>query len=319
MNASYDKNAATVVLPPIRGVQFEDQSLRAWLAQSQLSLASESRELLARVLEPLELPYPDTGLAALRMWGQTGDRPTTWIAAADPIYLEPRLDHLCVHALRRQGVPAREMRTLIDHLQSTLGNDGEVGFARLGSYGYVRAKSPFATAVVPAYVVDLEKPNEFLPSGDGSDVHRQLISEIEMTLHDHAVNLRRQEEGLQAVNSLWLWGGGVAPEQQTRPQPPLYSDDPLLVGYWYAATAVAEPWPGSINACLEQSVAGFVAETPEFDNDPALLERCLQELRTGLKQKRISRITMLFRDGLRAVVERKLMRRFWRRRSSLLE
>lgn len=313
------KNAATVVLPPIRGVQFEDRSLRAWLAQSELTLESESRELLSRVLEPLALPYPADGLAALRMWGQTGDQPTTWIAAADPIYLEPRLDHLCVHALRRQGVPAREMRSLIDHLQSALGDDGDVGFARLGSYGYVRARSQFATAAVPAYVVDRQKPNEFLPTGGGSDAHRQLISEIEMAMHDHAVNLQRQEQGLQAVNSLWLWGGGIAPEQQTRPQPPLYSDDPLLIGYWYAATAVAEPWPGTIDACLEQSVAGFVAETPEFNNDPSLLETCLQQLRAALKRKRVSRVTMLFRDGLRAVVERKHVRRFWRRRSSLLD
>ena len=69
----------------------------AWLAQSDLTQETGPKELLARIIQETGLPYPEQGFAALRMWGQTGDRPTTWIAAADPVYLEPRLDHLCLH------------------------------------------------------------------------------------------------------------------------------------------------------------------------------------------------------------------------------
>ena len=319
MNASYDKNAAVVVLPPVGNGRLQDRSLKAWLAQSDLTHEPGPKELLARVIQEIGLPYPEQGFAALRMWGQTGDRPTKWIAAADPVYLEPRLDHLCLHALRRTGVEASQMRALINHLQATLAVGTEYGFTRLGSYGYLSSKSPVATATMPAYVVDQQRPDEFLPAAGDTAVHRNLLSEIEMALHEHEVNLTREANGQLPINSLWLWGGGTAPEQITRAQPPLFSDDALLTGYWYTGKGVAEPWLGSIAACIDQSVAGFVAETPEFDDRPELLENCLQELREALRCGRLSRLTLLFRDGLRAQVRRSHALRVWRRSSRLLE
>ncbi len=319
MNASYDKNAAVVVLPPVGNGRLQDRSLKAWLAQSDLTREPGPKELLARIVQEIGLPYPQQGFAALRMWGQTGDRPTKWIAAADPVYLEPRLDHLCLHALRRTDVDASQMRTLINHLQETLAAGTEFGFTRLGSYAYLSSKTPVATATMPAYVVDQQRPDDFLPVVGETAVHRNLLSEIEMALHEHEVNLAREASGQLPINSLWLWGGGRTPEQLTRAQPPLYSDDALLTGYWYSGAGVAEPWPGSIAACLEQSVAGFVAETPEYDESPELLESCLQKLREALRSGRLGSLTLLFRDGLRAHVRRSHALRVWRRGSRLLE
>ena len=319
MNASYDKNSAVVVLPPIRGGRLEDKSLRAWLAQADLSVQTEPRELLASIVDELGLPYPEQGLAALRMWGQTGDRPTVWIAAADPIYLEPRLDHLCLHALQRTGIPPADLRPLFDHLQDTLADDKRFGFARLGNCGYLRAADEISTAAVPAYVIDQREPGDFLPTGEHTVSHRNILSEIEMALHEHEVNERRLAEGKSPVNSLWLWGGGMAPEKIIRPQPPLFSDDPLLLGYWESATAVADLWPGSFAECAEASLHGFVAVTPEFDNSPDHLRGYLEELRGLLRSRRVKRLVLLFRDGLRADVQRSQTIKFWRRDSELLD
>jgi hypothetical protein len=140
-----------------------------------------------------------------------------------------------------------------------------------------------------------------------------------MALHDHEVNCRRAEEGKQPVNSLWLWGGGLAPERTTRPQPPLFADDPLLTGYWESATAVSEEWPGSFAQCADASVRGFVAVTPEDDQPSEILCQYLEELRGLLKSGRVSRLVLLFRDGLRAEVRRSQAFRFWRRDSDLLK
>ena len=248
MNASYDKNAAVVVLPPVGNGRLQDRSLKVWLAQSDLTREPGPKELLARIIQEIGSPYPEQGFAALRMWGQTGDRPTKWIAAADPVYLEPRRDHLYLHALRRTDVEASQMRTLINHLQETLAVGTEYGFTRLGSYGYLSSKTPVATATMPAYIVDQQRPDDFLPAGSDTAAHRNLLSEIEMALHEHEVNLAREAGGQLPINSLWLWGGGTTPEQVSRAQPPLYSDDALLTGYWYSGTGVAEPWLGSIVA-----------------------------------------------------------------------
>ena len=319
MNESYDKNAAVVVLPPVRGGRLPDKSLRAWLAQSDLSLAEEPQELLASILKEIDLPYPEQGLAALRMWGQTGDRPTVWIAAADPVYLEPRMDHLCLHSLQRTGISPSDLRPLFDHLQETLAEDQRYGFARLGSCGYLRAEQPISTSMVPAYVVDQREPGEFLPTGQHTVMHRNILSEIEMSLHEHEVNERRIAEGKRPVNSLWLWGGGMAPEKIVRPQPPLFADEALLLGYWESATAVADLWPGNFAACAEASLNGFVAVTPEFDASPEHLHEYLVELRELLRSNRVSRVILLFRDGVRADVRRSDTLKFWRRDSELLD
>jgi hypothetical protein len=319
VNASYDNKAALVVLPPVSGGRLRDESLRAWLAQSDIRLNPGSEELLASIVNVLGLPYPEEGLGALRMWGQTGERPTVWIAAADPIYLEPRLDHLCLHAPRRIGVPPADLRALIDHLQSTLGDEQRFGFTHLGSSGYVRADEPISTSGVPAYVIDQQGPSEYMPVGEGATTYRNLLGEIEMALHDHEVNQRRVAAGQQPVNSLWLWGGGTAPERQMRPQPPLFANDPLLLGYWESAMSVAELWPGDMDQCIDASEGRFVAVVPEFEKDPAFLQECLLKLRAALRAKRVGRLTILFRDGLRADIERSHALRFWRRNSRLLD
>ena len=311
------KNAAVVYLPAVSDGRLSDTGLRRWLARSELVEASEPEEILRKTLGLLNLPCPEGGLGALRMWGQTGDRPTVWIAAADPVYLEPRLDHLCLHALA-DSVPANDLRPLLDHLQQELAGESDYGFARVGTLGYLRAEEPIATAAVPSHVVHLQMPNEYLPDGPKADAHRSLTSEVEMALHDHEVNSRRQEQGLRPVNSLWFWGGGYAPEQHTEPRPPLFGDEPLLRGHWLSRTAVAEPWPGSIAACLEASIAGFVAVVPEAD-DANILQSCLSELREALHSGRLLKLHLVFRDGIEATVEAGHRWRFWRLGSKLLD
>ncbi len=312
------------MLPPVGG-RLRDPDLRNWLARADLARIDGPAEWLASILGELGMPCPNDGMAALRFWGQTGDRPTAWIAGADPVYLEPRLDHLLLHALRGKDIPPSDLRPLIDHLQESLAGDGDVGFARLRSHAYLTAQEPIATAGLPAYAIDRRQPDDFLPSGEVAAKHRRLSSEIEMALHDHEVNVERENQGLQPVNALWIWGGGHAPGQTTAPHPPLFSDDPLLKGYWLSKTGVAESWPGSIAACLEVAVAGLVVVTSESDddndddNDDDMLESCLHELRLALNARRVSKLTLLFRDGVCARVTRSQAMRLWRRRNPIID
>lgn len=317
MPLPYDKFAAVLVLPSLKGGRVSDPGLQRWLARGSLQRGSAPREVLAAVLQALNLPCPEEGIAALRMWGQTGDRPTVWIAAADPVYLEPRLDHLCLHTLRGDLAPASDLRALFNHLQQALAGNADYGFVRIGNYGYLRADMPLVTAREPAHAIDQHRPDEYLPSGDVAASYHTLRSEVEMALHDHEVNRRREEQGLPPVNSLWLWGGGFAPQQETEPQPPLFSNDPLLRGYWLSRTGVVGTWPGSIAGCLEASVAGFVA-MPEADaDDPDALQTWLSEIRDALGKRRISRAILLLEDGDVLQIRRADAWKFWRRSTTM--
>ncbi len=315
MTLSYDKSAAVVIFPAHAATQVTDPGLRLWLSRATTTRFEDPPELLQSVLGCLDMEYVEEGLAALKMWGQTGDRPTAWIAAADPVYLEPRLDHLCLHALQGKQMPPGDLGALFDYLQEKLGGQERYGFARIGSCGYVCANSPMQTSNSPAYVIDQQLPNEYMPKNDDTGTYHALRGEVEMALHDHAVNERRESQGLAPVNSLWLWGGGFAPQQETVPHPPLFSNDPLLKGYWLSKTAVVAEWPGTVAACLEASVAGFVAQ-PDFDEE-GWVERCLHELRAALKSGRISALTLIIGDRYRVRVQRSDAWKFWRRKSEL--
>ena len=317
MTDAFAESLAVVVLPAVGGGRLENLALRRWLARTDLQQASAPGELLSAILKALNLPHPDTALGALRMWGQTGERPTVWIAAADPVYLEPRLDHLCLHALGRASLPAGDLRALFDHLQNTVTDGAKYSFVTVGTCSYLRASESIATAAVPPYVVHLDKPNEYMPTGPDAAAYRRLVSEVEMALHEHEINTRRESEGLPPINCLWFWGGGYAPEQRAQPHPPLFADDPLLRGYWLSKLAPARSWPGSIAACLDESSTGFVAVAPP-DDDPQLLMSCLQELRRALRSGRLSRLQLIFRDGVEADILRQHSWRIWRRNTERL-
>ena len=318
MPLSYDNSAAVVLLPPVRG-RLGDRKLLRWLSQAQLEQVREPENLLAQVLGVLGREPPIEGLAALRMWGQTGDRPGTWIAAADPVYMEPRLDRLFLHVLGPEDISRSEMRGLFDGLQETLGTDGALGFARLGSFGYVRATQPIVTAAIPPALVDGRNPDQSLPSSDTAADTLKLISEIEMTLHGHPVNAERMACGQPPVNSLWIWGGGYAPERSSVRVPPLFADDSTLRGYWESVNGSAEAWPGTIDACLDACANGFVAVMPADSRDSAELQTGLLAVREALRSGRLRHAVLVSADGIRATLRRSDRLRVWRRTSALLE
>ena len=313
-----DSSDAVVILPPVRG-RLRDVSLLRSLSRGVLEEVATPVEPLVEVLRVLGHEQPGEGLAALRMWGQTGDRPGTWIAAADPVYMEPRLDRLFLHVLGPDDVSNPELRRLFDGLQDTLGKDGTLGFALLGNCGYIRSEHPMETAQVPAVCLDGQNPRGALPKAESASGTLNLISEIEMTLHSQPVNAERESRGQPPVNSLWIWGGGFVPELVATDVPPLFGDEPLLRGYWESVGGRNKSWPGSAGACLDANTGGFVAVVPHGTEGAPDVEADLLTLLDALKSGRLDRIVLISADGIRLTLSRFDRFRFWRRVASALE
>jgi hypothetical protein len=309
---------AIVVLPSRMAGRIRDAKQRRWLSRSVLHHSRSPSELIARVLSAAGVSPPEEGLAALRLWGQTGDRPRVWVAAADPVHLEPRLDHLCLNALGGAQSPNPDLRAIFDFLQKSLGEDSRFAFARIGKHGYLRGDEAIATAAVSAPVIDGREPDEYMPAGEDAAAYLTLTSELQMCLHEHEVNLRREAEGLLPVNSVWFWGGGTAPEKKVRLLPPFFGEDPLFHGYWESCTGVIAPWPGNFAECLDFALKDLIVMTPEENDDGDVLARYLDELREHLRKGRLDRLVLLFRDGLTVELGRLDAFRFWRRTSTLL-
>jgi len=309
---------AVVVLPAAMAGRISSDRDRRWLSRSSLRVADSPREIFARVLSAVRLSPVEEGLAALRLWGQTGDRPNVWVAAADPVHLEARLDHLCLYALKGAQWPGSDLRAIFDFLQKSLGDDTSFAFVRIGKFGYLRGDEAMATAMVSAAVIDGQEPDAFMPSGESAAGYHRLSGEMQMCLHDHEINLRREAQGLMPVNAVWFWGGGKAPQKTVQKLPPLFGDDPLFKGYWESCTGVTEPWPGNFARCLDIAIKDLVVVTPASSKGGDLLAAYFGELRELLKTGRLNKLVLLFRDGLTAEVGRFDAFRLWRRLSELL-
>ncbi|MEZ0332311.1 MAG: hypothetical protein ACAH07_12355, partial [Methylophilaceae bacterium] len=50
---------------------------------------------------------------------------------------------------------------------------------------------------------------QHMPQGKGMAKWHGILNEIQMLLHDHAINQSREQNGLVPINSVWISGGGV--------------------------------------------------------------------------------------------------------------
>ena len=75
---------------------------------------------------------------------------------------------------------------------------------------------------------------------------RKLGAELEMWLHDHAINDVRRSRGELPVTALWLWGGGRLPTAAARGESSAdiaFGRDSYLQGLWANQGGKVEPLP----------------------------------------------------------------------------
>ena len=320
MIATKPPRIAAVWLPLPDTASFRDPSLIRWLSRGDVERNAVPTEPLDALAALFDIEVPAEGRASLRFYGQTGDTPAVWMAGADPVYLEPRLDHLFLHAIPPGELPVPAFRGLFDHLQKTLAQSGEFAFARVGAYGYLRADREFAAASLSAQAIDQLIPNDWMPAGAGANSYRQLLSEIEMALHEHSANLERVAAGRFPVNSLWLWGGGTLPDVARRKDlPPLFSNDPLLIGFWRRAGASMVALPVSVAECVSITEGGFATMLPVTEEVVPLIEPSLDALRVALHGGRLDEVRLQFSNGLRLTLRRRHRFRYWHSGSDVPE
>jgi hypothetical protein len=314
------KRTAAVWLPLPDVNMLGDKTLLQWLYRGDLTYAR------TRPVEPLDAlaelsgaTAPSEGRASLRFFGQTGDSPSVWMAGADPVYLEPRLDHLFVHAFAPGEISVPEFRALFHHLQDTLATAGEFAFARVAAYGYLRSDAPLSTAGLSAQVIDQRVPNDYLPAGVDAADFRSRLSEIEMALHEHEVNQARQARGEFPINSLWIWGGGRLPDIEPRPLPPLFCNDPLLIGYWRLCGGSLTPLPVSVPEIIDITDSGFATVLPRYPETAPLIEPALAALRKALHTGRLDEVCLHFANDLKVTLQPRHRFRYWRRASPVPE
>jgi 2,3-bisphosphoglycerate-independent phosphoglycerate mutase len=74
-----------------------------------------------------------------------------------------------------------------------------------------RGSQNFNLKTKPPHEIPEEVAENYLPTGEGSDVLRQVIDVSRQLFANHPVNLARREAGYNEATQVWLWGQGHAP------------------------------------------------------------------------------------------------------------
>jgi hypothetical protein len=283
------------------------------------SVAFESREawLCERFGVARQRDWPVAPYGLLAEGGAPGDH--YWLRA-DPVHLVVDRDRLVLAG------PAPLSREESDSLAAGLNAHfaGEIVLYPLRpERWYARlAAAPELATVPPSRALGASvEPN--LPSGADAQRFRTLVNEAQMLLHAHAVNAAREARGEAAVNSLWLWGGGVLAPAERPVLRQVLADDPLARGLAMATGVPAAPLPGDGARWLAHAPEdGVVLAVLDHASAADLEREWLAPLLAALRESRIGMVTLHLpgqASALEVETVRADLRHFWRLRRPVAE
>ena len=305
----------TVILPGISEVlsaQSGDPGKRlSRMTARSLQRVSPHRCYEQAMLDALGLAVPDfAGLPAAQCCYLTDFNETApaRCARADPVHLQADKDHARLVPAECLQLEADESAALVESLNAHFAAD-KLRFS-IGKKGrwYIAGVPEPAIATLPTSQVAGRNVTAFLPGSADTAHWRSLATEVQMLLHAHDVNARREARGLLPINALWFWGGGKLPGGVPGLPARLYSDAAIALGVGRLNAATVMPLD-EILAGLPAPLLKLKADACVVVLDTRLLEailladtekqhRILQQLDEGLLRDAQS---MLLRGQLSSV------------------
>ncbi len=300
----------------------------AWLLARADPVAGTGPDSLAPVFDAFGVSGPDWPAAAPARLGEAdgdsvrlGER---WWVRADPVHLRVDTTHARLFGAWALDLQADESAALIERLNGLYADDGLVFEAPAPDRWYIGCPQPSDLRAVTPDRVAGRNVDAFMPEGSDARAWRAWLNEVQMLLHDAPVNTDRERRGALPVNSVWLWGGGQCPAVSGAPDR-VYADEPVALGLARLAgipgksTGAASwtgQWPeGNTLAVDARAVDPLVhGEIETWLECLAALERDrIAPLVQGLRQGHLDTVTIAPGDGRRFRVNRRGLRRFWRR------
>ncbi len=275
---------------------------RGLLWALQLAAEHPSALLTALAHDLVDDPAGDLDVAA------TGD----WLHA-DLVHLAAGLDHLSLVELPADlQATAAERTALEPQLREHLHACGWQLHV-LPAGGWLIRTSARLQAIIPCPAAAAANDLQYaMPQGVDAVTLKRLMTEVQMLLHGHPVNQQRELRGLPAANSIWLWGNGI-PAARLQPLPPAFGSEDYLRGLYRLHTGNLQPLPASgaellrllpqrgrcVTVLPAQSASGFE-------------QLWLAPLMQGLRARRLDQLDLVL-DGWHLSIDRRGLRRFWRR------
>jgi len=178
-----------------------------------------------------------------------------WLRA-DPVHMGVERDQLVLSEASTFPLVQDEADALIATLNQHFASDGLHFVAPQAQHWYLRLARPPALTTHGLYQAAGRNIHPLLPAGEEAMRWRALLNEVQMLLFEHPVNVAREARGIAPVNSVWLSGGGVLPQDLRQPFDQVWADDALARGLAQAAQIAHENLPEDAAAWLERAAPG---------------------------------------------------------------
>lgn len=208
-----------IVVPGICGPLAETHTiqdsaaLKAWinfLAKSHCSVSSSSVFEVINSIVALT-PEGDFPSAALTLLANDQYDESMHYMHADPVHLRAELDHAVLTSSTDLSISEAESFELCNILHQHFSQD-DLSFFRLNkNQWFVSSKNKITINTTPLVDAVGRNVNFILPTGQDSSLWKQILTEAQMLMHTHEVNVERENVGQQIINSLWFHGSGKLP------------------------------------------------------------------------------------------------------------
>jgi hypothetical protein len=299
--------SAALLLARARPRRFPPLGLEAWLCQA---FEVERQQ--------------DWPVAALTLALDGGDAADGYWLRADPVHLLAHRDRLTLLDPALLNPRADDAAELVALLNRHFSGDGLTFHAPHPARWYVRAPVVPRLATRELSQAAGRDVAGAMPTGEDSLRWRRVLTEIQMLLHEHAVNQRREARGELPINSVWLWGGGRRPAVPGQHFTHVAAES--VVAQALAGRTGAEVIAGTKLPADRSARVLVVAEIPSArygDDRPwreglaAVEGACLAPLLAGLRDGTVAEaavVALHSRACLRFEVSRADLLKFWRGR-----
>jgi hypothetical protein len=268
----------------------------------------------------------DWPVAALTLAADGGGDPGDhyWLRC-DPVHLQITRNRMRL-STGIAAPAAAEAQALVDALNTHFQADGLVFFAGPAGRWYLRTDTHTALTTCSLAEAATGALDACMPGGKDSAFWRGVVNEIQMLLHAHAVNAAREQRGLPAFNSVWLWGGGRRPAVTAAPYTGLWADELLARALATHSNTPVADLPASARTVIESNGAVLVVLTALRDagDEPAMRCDAVSALERdwfapcyrALKERRLEQLTIISSgrsQGRRIDITRANLWRWWRR------
>ena len=275
----------------------------------------------------LDATQQELPLAPLTYLADAGAAAPGYLLRADPVHL--RADQSCLRLFDSHTFPisqqeADALATAIAQFYNHLGWQLQAVHPQRWYLSLPETPAITTRTVMQVAGRDIDA---CLPQGRDAAGWHAIMNEVQMLLHNHPVNVTREQRGEPAINSLWFWGGGVLPAIANTEVTRMATDYPLAMGLAQQAGIARVDVPADSAGLFEFATPGLSLLVTDKLERPALYgevdrwQRRLLQLEQAwfvplletLRQGGIESLVIYPCNGWRYPVTRWQLRSFWRR------